>query len=64
MSVMDAEHEMDWSMITMKEKVGSGITVVVHRGLLDIEAAVKGIELNKGLLHERRQVAASIEKSR
>lgn len=57
---MDDEHELDWSRITMKEKVGSGITAVVYRGLLDgsIEVAVKEIEWNKGMLHERQQVAA------
>lgn len=54
-----SEYELDWSRVTLAEKVGSGITAVVYRASLDgvQEVAVKEIEWNKTTMDERSQIA-------
>mmetsp|Transcript_113525 Transcript_113525/g.222612 ORF Transcript_113525/g.222612 Transcript_113525/m.222612 type:complete len:293 (+) Transcript_113525:60-938(+) len=56
---MDGEHELQFSRITIGDRIGSGVTSVVYRGLLDgtEEVAIKEIDWGKGSLQDRQQLA-------
>mmetsp|Transcript_8968 Transcript_8968/g.22969 ORF Transcript_8968/g.22969 Transcript_8968/m.22969 type:complete len:295 (-) Transcript_8968:128-1012(-) len=54
-----SEHELDICRISMEEKIGSGVTASVYRGIMDgsIEVAVKEIDWNKTKMNDSQQVA-------
>lgn len=54
-----SECELDACRLETLEKVGSGVTAVVYRGMMDgrIEVAIKEIEWHKAKMNDRQQVA-------